>query len=218
MNRDRKRRILVIDDDPTICEMLSDVLNDEGYEVRTTTQSLRAFDVATKFKPNLILLDIMMPYLDGIDHMKIFSLGDRLKRVSVIVITAKASALDGIENPKDLGIVDILYKPFEILVLLEKIANAPDTVERKVIKNPTPLNTKPPEFQGTTRQMFEELLDRLKFSGTKASDIPLFDQLKQRLQKDISKLEDLTRATQTISPQKVDAFLRKELQRRLNEQ
>lgn len=117
-------RILIVDDDPTIVQMLSDILTDEGYEVATATQSLRAFDRAKEAQPDLILMDIMMPYLDGLDQIKLFSLDDDLKDVPIIVITAKARALDGIEDLKALRIVDYLYKPFEISDLLDKIKNA----------------------------------------------------------------------------------------------
>ena len=117
-------RILIVDDDPTIVQMLSDILTDEGYEVATATQSLRAFDRAKEAHPDLILMDIMMPYLDGLDQIKLFSLDDDLKDVPIIVITAKAHALDGIEDLRALRIVDYLYKPFEISVLLEKIRSA----------------------------------------------------------------------------------------------
>lgn len=117
-------RILIVDDDPTIVQMLSDILTDEGYEVATATQSLRAFDRAKEAQPDLILMDIMMPYLDGLDQIKLFSLDDDLKDVPIIVITAKARALDGIEDLRALRIVDYLYKPFEISVLLDKIRNA----------------------------------------------------------------------------------------------
>src|ERR671929_403279 len=116
-------RILIVDDDPTIVQMLSDILTDEGYEVATATQSLRAFDRAKEAQPDLILMDIMMPYLDGLDQIKLFSLDDDLKDVPIIVITAKAHALDGIQDLRALRIVDYLYKPFEISVLLEKIRN-----------------------------------------------------------------------------------------------
>jgi CheY-like chemotaxis protein len=63
-----RSRILIVDDDPLIVRMLSDVLTDEGYEVTTATQSLRAFDRAKESQPDLILMDIMMPYLDGQDQ------------------------------------------------------------------------------------------------------------------------------------------------------
>jgi CheY-like chemotaxis protein len=120
----RVSRILIVDDDPNIVQMLSDILTDEGYEVATATQSLRAFDRAKESQPDLILMDIMMPYLDGLDQIKLLSLDDDLKDIPIIVITAKARALDGIEDLRALRIVDYLYKPFEISDLLEKIGKA----------------------------------------------------------------------------------------------
>src|SRR5688572_23146085 len=75
------RRILIVDDDPTIVQLLSDVLTDAGYEVAAATQSLRAFDRAKEFGPDLILMDIMMPYLDGLDQLRLFSLDRDLKEV-----------------------------------------------------------------------------------------------------------------------------------------
>jgi CheY-like chemotaxis protein len=124
--RDRVSRILIVDDDPNIVQMLSDILTDEGYEVAAATQSLRAFDRAKEAQPDLILMDIMMPYLDGLDQIKLLSLDDDLKDVPIIVITAKARALDGIDDLKSLRIVDYLYKPFEISDLLDKIKRALD--------------------------------------------------------------------------------------------
>jgi len=120
----RVSRILIVDDDPNIVQMLSDILTDEGYEVATATQSLRAFDRAKESQPNLILMDIMMPYLDGLDQIKLLSLDDDLKDIPIIVITAKARALEGIEDLRALRIVDYLYKPFEISDLLDKIGKA----------------------------------------------------------------------------------------------
>jgi CheY-like chemotaxis protein len=120
----RVSRILIVDDDPNIVQMLSDILTDEGYEVATATQSLRAFDRAKEAQPDLILMDIMMPYLDGLDQIKLLSLDDDLKDIPIIVITAKARALEGIEDLRALRIVDYLYKPFEISDLLEKIGKA----------------------------------------------------------------------------------------------
>jgi CheY-like chemotaxis protein len=120
----RVSRILIVDDDPNIVQMLSDILTDEGYEVATATQSLRAFDRAKEAQPDLILMDIMMPYLDGLDQIKLLSLDDDLKEIPIIVITAKARALDGIPDLRALRIVDYLYKPFEIADLLEKIGRA----------------------------------------------------------------------------------------------
>jgi CheY-like chemotaxis protein len=122
----RSHRILIVDDDPNIVQMLSEVLTDEGYEVASATQSLRAFDRAKETQPDLVLMDIMMPYLDGIDQIKLLSLDDDLKDIPIIVITAKARALDGVGEAdlKALRIVDHLYKPFEITDLLAKVDRA----------------------------------------------------------------------------------------------
>ncbi len=124
METNRVSRILIVDDDPNIVQMLSDILTDEGYEVATATQSLRAFDRAKEAQPDLILMDIMMPYLDGLDQIKLLSLDDDLKDIPIIVITAKARALEGIDDLRALRIVDYLYKPFEISDLLDKIGKA----------------------------------------------------------------------------------------------
>ncbi len=57
------KKILVMDDDPTIADLLREALADEGYETYMTTQSLRFYDAVQEYKPDLILLDLMMQYL-----------------------------------------------------------------------------------------------------------------------------------------------------------
>src|SRR5437762_10046667 len=59
------KKILIMDDDPTIADLLTEALADEGYETYMTTQSLRFYDAVREHKPDLILLDLMMQYLDG---------------------------------------------------------------------------------------------------------------------------------------------------------
>ena len=85
-----------------------DVLTDEGYEVTTATQSLRAFDRAKESQPDLILMDIMMPYLDGLDQIKLLSLEDDLKDIPSSSSRPRPDALDGIDDLRALRIVDHL--------------------------------------------------------------------------------------------------------------
>ena len=80
------KNILVMDDDPTIADLLREALADEGYETYMTTQSLRFYDAVTEYKPDLILLDLMMQYLDGYDELRLMELGNY--KIPVIVITA----------------------------------------------------------------------------------------------------------------------------------
>src|SRR2546426_11567590 len=80
------KKILVMDDDPTIADLLREALADEGYETYMTTQSLRFYDDVHEHEPDLILLDLMMQYLDGRDELKLMEMGDH--KIPVIVVTA----------------------------------------------------------------------------------------------------------------------------------
>ena len=117
-------RILIVDDDPEIVRLISELLKDEGYDVEAVTQSLRVYDRAKESRPDLILLDIMMPYLDGWDELKLFNLDDELRNIPVIIITADRNAFKGVDNAGQYGVVDHLFKPFELNDLLAKIQGA----------------------------------------------------------------------------------------------
>src|SRR6266851_4803792 len=91
------KKILVMDDDPTIADLLREALADEGYETYMTTQSLRFYDAVSEHKPDLILLDLMMQYLDGRDELKLMEMGNY--NIPVIVVTAYLDA--GKEEEED---------------------------------------------------------------------------------------------------------------------
>ena len=117
-------KILIVDDDPEIVRLISELLKDEGYDIEAVTQSLRVYDRAKESKPDLILLDIMMPYLDGWDELKLFNLDEELRGIPVIIITADRNAFKGVDNAAQYGVVDHLFKPFELNELLSKIQQA----------------------------------------------------------------------------------------------
>ena len=117
-------KILIVDDDPEIVRLISELLKDEGYDIEAVTQSLRVYDRAKESRPDLILLDIMMPYLDGWDELKLFNLDEELRNIPVIIITADRNAFKGVDNAGQYGVVDHLFKPFELNELLSKIQNA----------------------------------------------------------------------------------------------
>lgn len=117
-------KILIVDDDPEIVRLISELLRDEGYDIEAVTQSLRVYDRAKESKPDLILLDIMMPYLDGWDELKLFNLDEELRNIPVIIITADRNAFKGVDNAAQYGVVDHLFKPFELNDLLAKIQSA----------------------------------------------------------------------------------------------
>ncbi len=116
------KKILIMDDDPTIADLLTEALADEGYETFMTTQSLRFYDAVREHQPDLILLDLMMPYLDGRDELKLMSMGVDHK-IPVIVVTAFLAAGNEESEFREAGVVHIVYKPFDLEKLLELVKN-----------------------------------------------------------------------------------------------
>src|SRR5438270_2442839 len=113
------KKILIMDDDPTIADLLTEALADEGYETYMTTQSLRFFDAVREHEPDLILLDLMMQYLDGRDELKLLEFGEF--KAPVIVVTAYLDAGNEEEDFRKAGVVEIVYKPFDLDKLLDLV-------------------------------------------------------------------------------------------------
>ena len=114
------KKILIMDDDPTIADLLTEALADEGYETHMTTQSLRFYDAVREHQPDLILLDLMMPYLDGHDELKLMAMGSD-RQIPVIVVSADVSAVNHEKEVREAGVVHIIYKPFDLEKLVELV-------------------------------------------------------------------------------------------------
>jgi DNA-binding response OmpR family regulator len=114
------KKILIMDDDPTIADLLTEALADEGYETYMTTQSLRFYDALREHQPDLILLDLMMPYLDGRDELKLMAMGAD-HHIPVIVVTAFLGAVNEEKEFREAGVAHIIYKPFDLDKLLDLV-------------------------------------------------------------------------------------------------
>lgn len=115
------KKILVADDDRPIAEMLMETLSHEGYDVATSVESLRFYDAVREHHPDLILLDLLMPYLEGEDELRLMKLSPDLADIPVIVITAKQDVQQDEPMLRRLGVRHIVPKPFEIDKLLRLI-------------------------------------------------------------------------------------------------
>jgi DNA-binding response OmpR family regulator len=114
------KKILIMDDEPNIADLLTETLADEGYETHMTTQSLRFYDAVREHKPDLVLLDLMMPYLDGRDELKLMAMAvDR--QIPVIVVTAFLGAGNEEREFREAGVVHIVYKPFDLDKLVDLV-------------------------------------------------------------------------------------------------
>ena len=113
-------RILAVDDTPENLEILRMRLEANGYEVVTAADGEEGLAKARELEPDLILLDIMMPKLDGISVVRLLKQDISLQAIPVILVTAKADTRDVVEG-LDAGGDDYLTKPFEHQALLARV-------------------------------------------------------------------------------------------------
>jgi DNA-binding response OmpR family regulator len=112
------KKILVVDDEADLVEILKLSLEMNNYEVITAFDGEEGFEKAKKEKPDLILLDIMMPKKDGWTFVREMKMDESIKHIPVIVLTGKDQLKDEFELE---GVKDFIIKPVEIEVLLDKI-------------------------------------------------------------------------------------------------
>lgn len=112
-----KKTILVVDDEKMIINLLKHNLEKEGYNVLEAYDGLEAIDVAASKKPDLILLDIMLPKLDGLSVCKRIK---NMMNVPILMVSAKDEELDKIVG-LELGADDYITKPFSVRELLARI-------------------------------------------------------------------------------------------------
>lgn len=117
------KKILVVDDDVSIADLLTQSLLEEGYEVYKSVQSLRVYDAVREHQPDLVLLDLMMPYLEGEDELQLMKLSPETASIPVIVVTAKAEADLRKEEAslRKLGVIHIVTKPFDLHALVQLV-------------------------------------------------------------------------------------------------
>lgn len=115
-----KKKILIVDDERDLVETLIFRLENAGYEVTAAYDGLQGLEKAREIGPDLILLDIMMPKMNGFQVCKELKIDDSTKNIIIIMLTAKAQDGDKFLG-KNVGADDYVTKPFDGLVLLEKI-------------------------------------------------------------------------------------------------
>lgn len=113
-------RILILDDDSIITDLLSDILTEEGYKVLACNSPKDVLYLARQFLPDLLLLDIMMPELDGFDVCEFFKRDPELRYARIVILTARDDKDTRIKCYKA-GTDTFLSKPFEIDELREVI-------------------------------------------------------------------------------------------------
>jgi DNA-binding response OmpR family regulator len=114
------KKILVVDDEADILHFLELVLAERGYEVVTAAGGQQALAEARSHAPDLVLLDIMMPQMDGWEVLRLLRVDPRTAGIPVAMVSARTDAKDRVQGLQE-GAVDYICKPFSLDELLAKV-------------------------------------------------------------------------------------------------
>ena len=126
-------KVLVVDDENDILEFIQYNLKKEGYEVHLAHNGQEAIDIGKKIKPDLILLDVMMPVMDGIEACKIMKLDSHFDNTFVVFLTARAEEYSEIAG-FNAGADDYIAKPIKPRVLISRISAILRRKNREVVE------------------------------------------------------------------------------------
>jgi DNA-binding response OmpR family regulator len=117
-----KKHILAIDDEKDILNLLQYNLEREGYHVSCAKTGEEGLEAIRSKRPDLVILDIMLPGMDGLEVCKILRANAQTKNIPVLMLTAKGSEIDQVLG-LELGASDYISKPFSVKVLLARVKN-----------------------------------------------------------------------------------------------
>ena len=115
----KNKKVLVVDDDPVVIRLVKEILKNLGFTVETAKDGIDAMVLVKKEKPDLIVLDIMMPELNGYDVLRTLKFTDELKDIPVLLLTAREQELD--KRIGEMMGIDYLQKPVNREAFIQKI-------------------------------------------------------------------------------------------------
>lgn len=145
-----KKSVLVVDDEPDILELVSYNLLKDGYAVRPATSGEEGLRIARSERPDLIVLDLMLPGTDGLEICRMLKSDAKTRDIPVVMLTAKGEEADVVTG-LEIGADDYLTKPFSPKILLARVKAA-------LRKNTTPV----PDEHAKIR-IYEFVLDPARF-------------------------------------------------------
>lgn len=116
-------KVLIVDDNRVNLHLLQEILQDEGFITKCVNESTKVMEQAIIFRPDIILLDIMMPELDGFEVCKLLKEDSELNNIPVIMITAKTESAD-VKRALEFGAFDYIKKPVDKIEVVARIHSA----------------------------------------------------------------------------------------------
>lgn len=136
MGNKQTQKVLVVDDEEAILELLKYNLEKSGYDVKTASDGAKAVEIARKFTPDLVLLDIMMPKMDGVETCRQLRDIQDLQKTFIIFLTARSEEYSEVAA-FDVGADDYITKPIKPRALMSRI----NALFRRDSKKSTPSAT-----------------------------------------------------------------------------
>jgi len=121
MGNKQMHKVLVVDDEEAILELLKYNLEKGGYEVKTASDGAKAVEIARKFIPDLVLLDIMMPKMDGVETCRLLRDNQDLQKTFIVFLTARSEEYSEVAA-FDVGADDYITKPIKPRALMSRIS------------------------------------------------------------------------------------------------
>jgi DNA-binding response OmpR family regulator len=201
-----RSRILVVDDEPEAVELLEFNLKKAGFDVITATDGAQAIKQARSALPHLIVLDLMLPEIDGLEVCKILRRDPATARIPIIMLTAKAAEVDRIVG-LELGADDYVTKPFSPRELVLRV--------NKVLRRGQPDQAEPDTFRlghlliDTPRHLIQWRGKSVELTSTEFKLLALLAKRCGRVQSREQLLRDVWEYSATVDTRTVDTHMRR---------
>ncbi|HEX2956391.1 MAG TPA: response regulator [Chitinispirillaceae bacterium] len=119
------KKILIVDDEPLLVKSMCIVLKYRGFDVQGVMDGYEGIKSAESFQPDIIILDIMMPGIDGWETLKRLKENDKTRHIPVIIFTAKEYS-NGTQLARQAGAADLITKPVEPEILISSLTKLSD--------------------------------------------------------------------------------------------
>ena len=120
----KKEKILIVDDEVSVLTLVKGILKGKGYTVKTAGSGKIALKLIGTFKPNLLLLDMVMSGMSGVDVCQKIRADPKTKDLRVVFLTVVRFSLAGVDVLKEFGVMDYITKPFSTKDLLKRVKKA----------------------------------------------------------------------------------------------
>lgn len=161
-----KKRVLIADDVESLAELMKQILSAQGYEVMSAPDGEACLEMVGSFKPDLIILDIMMPKIHGIDILKRIKADEKTQHIGVIICTAKDYKTDR-DQLIELGATYIITKPFAKEDMITNVANYFTMMEAHEVVEQAPQEKR--ETVPQYKPVIDKKLHAIKLWGTRGS-------------------------------------------------